>query len=106
MDIAILLFLYSQVILGLISIFYSAKHLDGSMMLAWASWAQHIVTFRPGAAEFVRESDLVFKLHVFLGLSIFLIFPFTRLVHAWSAPFWYLFRRQYQIVRRKSERGV
>jgi nitrate reductase gamma subunit len=101
MDIAVLLILLMQLILGLISIYYSANHPDGSMMVAWASWAQHIVTFRAGAADFVRESDLVFKLHVLLGLSIFLIFPFTRLVHVWSAPIWYLFRRQYQIVRSK-----
>lgn len=101
MDIAVLMILYAQLILGLISISYSASHPDGSMMLAWASWAQHIVTFKAGAADFVRESGLVFKLHVLLGLSIFLIFPFTRLVHVWSAPIWYLFRRQYQIVRSK-----
>ena len=37
---------------------------------------------------------------MFLGFTIFLIFPFTRLVHAWSAPVGYLFR-SYQVVRTK-----
>jgi nitrate reductase gamma subunit len=31
---------------------------------------------------------------------VFLLFPFTRLVHAWSVPLTYLFR-PYQIVRTK-----
>jgi nitrate reductase gamma subunit len=26
----------------------------------------------------------VFKLHLFMGISVFVIFPFTRLVHVWS----------------------
>jgi len=44
--------------------------------------------------------DWVFKLHMFLGMTIFLIFPFTRLVHVWSgfASLSYLIR-PYQIVR-------
>jgi nitrate reductase gamma subunit len=37
---------------------------------------------------------------MFLGFTIFLIFPFTRLVHVWSAPVGYLFR-SYQVVRTK-----
>ena len=32
-------------------------------------------------------------------MTIFLVFPFTRLVHVWSAPVWYLGRRGYQVVR-------
>jgi nitrate reductase gamma subunit len=32
-------------------------------------------------------------------MTIFLVFPFTRLVHVWSAPIWYLGRHGYQIVR-------
>ncbi|MCC5763540.1 respiratory nitrate reductase subunit gamma, partial [Klebsiella pneumoniae] len=35
-----------------------------------------------------------------LGLTLFVLFPFTRLVHIVSAPVWYLGRR-YQIVRQK-----
>lgn len=98
-DIAILIILYIQLILGLITIPYSAQHMDGSSMIALANWAQYIVTFRSGAADFVFDQAWVFKLHLFLGLTIFLIFPFTRLVHVFSAPFKYLSRKGYQIVR-------
>jgi len=78
----------------------SAQHLDGSVMLLLAEWAQRIVTFRPGAAEMLVNVSWVFKLHIFLGMSLFLIFPFTRLVHVWSGfgAIAYLVR-PYQVVR-------
>ncbi|WP_417462574.1 respiratory nitrate reductase subunit gamma [Kordiimonas sp.] len=101
-DIMILLVLYVQLILGLATIPFSAQHTDGSSMIALANWAQHIVTFRTGAADFVLHEPLVFKLHIVLGLTIFVLFPFTRLVHVLSAPIKYLFRSGYQIVRRRS----
>ena len=100
-DIALLFILYVQLILGLITIPYSAQHLDGSSMIALANWAQHIVTFRTGAADFIINEAWVFKAHLALGLTIFLVFPFTRLVHMLSAPIKYLFRTGYQIVRRR-----
>lgn len=103
-DIVVLLILYVQLILGLITIPFSAQHMDGSSMLALANWAQHIVTFRAGAAAFVVEEALIFKLHLVLGVTIFLIFPFTRLVHVFSgvaAPIKYLMRSGYQIVRKR-----
>ncbi|VAW48004.1 Respiratory nitrate reductase gamma chain [hydrothermal vent metagenome] len=100
-DIFILLLLFVQLVLGLLSILVSAQHPDGSSMIALANWAQHIVTFRSGAAQFIMNEALIFKLHIFLGLTLFLVFPFTRLVHVWSAPAKYLFRKGYQVVRKR-----
>jgi nitrate reductase gamma subunit len=100
-DIAVLVLLLAQLTLGMLTITVSAQHLDGHEMVKFMSWAQHIVTFRPGAADFVRDAALVFKCHLALGMFIFIVFPFTRLVHIWSAPVFYIFRRQYQIVRRR-----
>lgn len=99
-DIAVLVILLVQLLLGLGSIFVSLNHLDGGEMVALMGWAQHIVTLRP-AAGFVSGASPVFKVHLVLGMTIFLIFPFTRLVHIWSAPIWYLGRQGYQIVRTK-----
>ena len=101
-DIMILLVLYVQLLLGLGTIPASAQHLDGSSMIALANWAQHIVTFRGGAADFVAQEPMVFKLHIILGLTIFVLFPFTRLVHVLSAPIKYIFRSGYQIVRKRA----
>jgi nitrate reductase gamma subunit len=99
-DIFILLLIYAQLILGLLSIFVSAFHLDGSQMLLLAQWAQQIVTFNGDAANALLGVNWLYKLHILVGLTMFLVFPFTRLVHIWSAPIWYLGRR-YQIVRQK-----
>lgn len=99
-DIFILLLIYVQLILGLMSIFVSAFHMDGEQMLLLAQWAQQIVTFNGDAANALITVNWLYKLHIFVGLTMFLVFPFTRLVHIWSAPIWYLGRR-YQIVRKK-----
>lgn len=100
-DIAILLLLLAQLSLGLSSIFVSLEHLDGEEMVALMEWAQRIVTFRPDAAGYAAGVHPIFKAHLVLGMTIFLVFPFTRLVHMLSAPVWYLGRRGYQIVRTK-----
>ena len=100
-DLPILLILFVQLVLGLITIPFSAQHMDGSSMLALASWAQHLVTFQGDAASFVVGEAFIFKIHLVLGLTIFLIFPFTRLVHVWSVPIQYLTRSGYQIVRKR-----
>lgn len=99
-DIAVLLILFAQLSLGMLTIPLSLDHLDGSMMVKFMNYVQGIVTLRPQPA-LIAGVPLIFKLHMFLGFTIFLIFPFTRLVHVWSAPVGYLFRN-YQVVRTKA----
>jgi nitrate reductase gamma subunit len=103
-DIAILLLLYAQLILGLSTIPISLQHLDGHVMVNFMTWAQGILTLQPGVSALITDVSPVFKLHLFLGMTIFLVFPFTRLVHIWSAPVWYLGRRGYQVVRSDGRR--
>ena len=93
--------LFVQLCLGLLTIPASAQHLDGSSMINLADWAQHILTFRPGAAQFIAGEPLIFKIHIVVGLTMFVIFPFTRLVHVWSLPIKYITRKGYQIVRKR-----
>ena len=100
-DIAVLLLLYAQLLLGLATIPVSLNHLDGNEMVRFMTWAQGILTLQPGVASLIADANPIFKLHLFLGMTIFLVFPFTRLVHVWSAPIWYLGRRGYQVVRSK-----
>ena len=83
-DKIVLLWILGTLLLGLSSIVVSADHMDGHMMVLLMTWAQHIVTFRGDAAGFIIDAPLVFKLHLFMGMSLFVIFPFTRLVHIWS----------------------
>lgn len=98
-DNAILLILFFQLLLGLATVPVSMGHLDGHEMVKFMDWAQRIFTFQGGAAELVSNVHPIFKAHLFLGLTIFLVFPFTKLVHIFSAPVWYLGRRGYQLVR-------
>ncbi len=105
MDIAILLLLWVQLVIGMLTLPFSLAHSDGSVMIALSEWAQRIVTFRGGAADMIADVAWPYRLHLMLGLTIFLLFPFSRLVHIWSAPVGYIFRR-YQIVRSRGNGRV
>ncbi len=98
-DNMVIVLLWCQLALGLATIPVSAQHLDGHEMVKFMEWAQGIFTFRAGASDLIRDVAPVFKLHLFLGLTILLLFPFTRLVHMLSAPVRYIWRPGYQVVR-------
>ncbi|MBN9037421.1 MAG: respiratory nitrate reductase subunit gamma [Rhizobiales bacterium] len=103
-DTGIMVLLMVQLLLGLATIVVSLGHLDGHEMVKFMNWAQSIVYLRAGAADYIVDVNPLFKTHILLGLTIFLLFPFTRLVHMLSAPVRYLWRPGYQIVR--SRRGA
>ncbi|MBS7792685.1 respiratory nitrate reductase subunit gamma [Roseococcus sp. SDR] len=99
MDLAVLMILWVQLSLGLLTLPFSLAHSDGSAMLVLAHWAQGILTLQPVDAKTLQGLSFPYLAHLVLGMTIFLIFPFSRLVHVWSAPVWYLGRRGYQVVR-------
>lgn len=99
-DTVVISLLFLQLLLGMYSIVVSTEHMDGGVMMQLGEWAQHIVTFRGGAADLIADVSWVYKAHVFLGMTLLLITPFTRLVHIWSIPVSYLWR-PYQVVRRR-----
>lgn len=101
-DILVLVLIWVQLTLGILTTWWTLEHLDGSEMLRFMNWANGILTLDPGAPQQIQDVALVYKLHIILGLTLFLITPFTRLVHIWSAPVWFLFRPGYQIVRSRS----
>lgn len=98
-DTAILLILFAQLLLGLLTIPVSLGHMDGHEMVKFMTWAQGVLTLQADAWQQVKDAHIIFKMHLVLGMTVFLLFPFTRLVHVWSAPIWYLGRRGYQVVR-------
>lgn len=100
-DTGILVLLLAQLVIGMGTILVSIDHLDGAEMVRFMAWAQGIFTVRADAWMAVVGAHWIFKLHIFLGLLIFILFPFTRLVHMLSAPVRYLWRPGYQIVRRR-----
>jgi nitrate reductase gamma subunit len=98
-DTGILLLLIAQLTLGLISVPISLASLAEGEVVKFMAWAFGIFTFDPKAASHLADVNIIFKLHIFLGLTIFLLFPFTRLVHMLSAPVRYIWRPGFQIVR-------
>lgn len=100
-DLAIALLLWLALVVGMATLPFSYATRDtGEYMVVLAAWAQHIVTFRAGAADLIAHVPLPFRLHMVIGMTVFLVFPFTRLVHIGSAPVRYLLRPHRQIVRR------
>jgi len=100
MDIVVLLWILATLLLGLASIFVSLGHRDGSVMVVLGLWAQHIATLRGGAADFIAGVHWIYKVHLVFGMTLFVLFPFSRLVHVWSGfgALAYL-ARPYQVVR-------
>jgi nitrate reductase gamma subunit len=99
MDIAILSLIWIQLVLGLITTPFSLAHTDGKTMIVLSHWAQGIVTLNPIDARELQGIEWPFLAHLVLGMTLFLLTPFSRLVHVFSAPIWYLGRRGYQVVR-------
>ncbi|MGK2897150.1 MAG: respiratory nitrate reductase subunit gamma [Burkholderiaceae bacterium] len=99
-DIAILVILWIQLVVGLITLPFSWQHADGSTMVILADWAQRIVTLRPVDATVLSALPWPYLFHIVFGMTIFLLFPFSRLVHVWSgfATITFLFR-PHQVVR-------
>ncbi len=101
-DILVLVLIWLQLVLGVATTYWTVQHLDGSEMVRFMGWAQGILLIDPAAPQQIQDVALVYKLHIVLGLTLFVITPFTRLVHIWSAPVWFLLRPGYQIVRSRA----
>lgn len=99
-DIAVVLLLWLQLALGLLTVPLSAYHMDGAMFETLVSYVKGIVTLNGDVAALMADVPLPYKMHILLGFTIFLISPFTRMIHIWSGvgALAYLFR-PYQIVR-------
>ncbi|NQW14717.1 MAG: respiratory nitrate reductase subunit gamma [Rhodobacter sp.] len=104
-DTAIILILIVQLLLGIATVPVSLGHLDGHEMAKLMAWANGIVTFDGNAAGYIEHANIIFKTHIVLGLTIFALFPFTRLVHMLSAPIRYLWQPGYQIVRTRRKKA-
>jgi len=101
-DIVIVLMLWAQLALGLGTVWLSLHHMDGILFEQLTDYVKGVVTFRPGIAQLLVGVPLTYQLHIALGFTIFLVSPFTRMVHIWSgvASVAYLIR-PYQLVRRR-----
>jgi len=104
-DMAIILMLWAQLALGLLTVPISAQHMDGTLFLTLVTYVKGIVLLHPGVADVLIGTPLIYRVHILLGFTIFLVSPFTRMVHIWSAPIWYLGRPGFQVVRSRQSVG-
>jgi len=101
-DFVIVLMLWAQLALGLGTVALSTRHMDGALFEQLTDYVKGVVTFRPDIAGLLIGVPLTYQLHILLGFTIFLVSPFTRMVHIWSgvASLAYLLR-PYQLVRKR-----
>ncbi len=100
MDMVVLVWILLTLSFGLSTLYFSARELSGGYLVPLSQWARHIVTFRSGAATLAAEVPLAYQVHLVLGMTLFALIPFSRLVHIWSGfalPVYLL--RPYQVVR-------
>ncbi|WP_099823613.1 respiratory nitrate reductase subunit gamma [Oceaniglobus indicus] len=108
-DIGILVMIWVQLFVGLGTIFLTLQHMDGAEMVRFMTWSQSVVTLELNAWAEVIDVHWMYKFHIFLGLLITMLFPFTRLVHmvsGFAAPFRYLLRPGYQLVRSRRQKPL
>ncbi len=99
-DYFIIILLLVEAILGLTAVAGTATT-SIEKYAALSEWAQAVVTFQPDAGAILASHSIQYKIHIVLGLLIFMIFPYTKLMHMLVYPFVYLFRSGYQLVRRR-----
>jgi len=101
-DILVVLILWIQLALGLATVVLSMRHMDGAMFEQLTDYIKAVVTFQPRSADLLTGVPFVYRAHIAVGFTIFLISPFTRMVHIWSgfATVAYVVR-PYQIVRKR-----
>jgi len=104
-DVLVLVWIFAVLNLGLFSITISAsaEHRDGELIVKFMHYVQHLLLFRADALGFLEGTPWIYRAHMFMAFTFFLIFPFTRLVHVWSgfgSVFSYL-GRKLQLVRRR-----
>jgi nitrate reductase gamma subunit len=101
-DIVIVLMLWAQLALGLGTVALSMRHMDGALFEQLTDYVKGVVTFRPGIASLLAGVPLTYRLHILLGFTIFLVSPFTRMVHIWSGIASLVYAiRPYQLVRKR-----
>lgn len=90
-DYFIVVLILAQIAMGLLSTYYTSQaSLENYLSLDY--WAQGMAWFQPDAWQHISTIDLIYKLHIVNGFFIFIIFPYTKLMHMIKVPVMYLIR--------------
>lgn len=106
MDVVMYVFLAGALVLGTIAVIQFQVLGEGYDYRGTVSpWTRSLILFQPDASLMVGV-PLIFQLHVLCSTALFLIWPYTRLVHVLSVPVWYLFRPYVVYRSRDDHRGA
>lgn len=98
-DYFIIILLVAEALLGLLSVANTASGTVAEYS-SLGKWALKIITFQPDAGAVIAGHSVLYKIHITIGLIIFMIFPYTKLMHILVYPFAYFFRSGYLLVRK------
>lgn len=106
MDVAVYALLALMIGLGFVeTIFYNTLGGGYDYRATVGVWFRGLFVLDP-KAQLMASAPLVYQLHAAFAWLLLAVWPFSRLVHAWSLPFQYLgrpyilYRRRYAGVRR------
>ncbi|WP_368651044.1 respiratory nitrate reductase subunit gamma [Bacillus inaquosorum] len=99
-DILTLLLLLFMMLSGVAATFLNIDSKGFDYRTTVGPWFRDIALFRPDAS-LMESVPLWFKLHIIIGYVVFILWPFTRLVHVFSLPLKYL-TRSYVVYRKRS----
>jgi len=81
--------------IGTFNVFFGGFHVLDTI----APWIRSILTLQPDPA-LMAAVPFKYKVHILAALALLAFSPFTRLVHIWSVPLFYIFRRPLLFRRR------
>ena len=103
MDKIMYAFLAAAIVLGMWNTILGASGVNHYNYREGVSiWYRSFLAFNP-QPELMAEAPLGFQLHALVAFGLFALWPFTRLVHVFSAPIGYL-TRPYVVYRSRDER--
>ncbi|MEU6232607.1 respiratory nitrate reductase subunit gamma [Kitasatospora sp. NPDC047058] len=95
--------LLAAIVLGLVAkLMHSSLSAGYDYRATIAPWARSLFTLQPKTG-LMAAAPLAYRIHAVVGLALFALIPFTRLVHMFSAPVQYLFR-PYLVYRTRDPR--
>ncbi|MBG9490555.1 respiratory nitrate reductase subunit gamma [Bacillus subtilis] len=99
-DILTLLLLLFMMLSGVAATFLNIDSKGFDYRTTVGPWFREIVLFRPDVS-LMESVPLWFKFHIVIGYVVFILWPFTRLIHVFSLPLKYL-TRSYVVYRKRS----
>ncbi|MFI7319781.1 respiratory nitrate reductase subunit gamma [Streptomyces venezuelae] len=98
------LVLFAAIVLGMVAKLTHASGDGYDYRTSIAPWARSLFTLQPDIDR-MTGVPVLYEIHAVVGMVLFALVPFTRLIHMFSAPLQYLFR-PYVVYRSRDPKRV